>query len=110
MSLNNSNTSSRSSDSSRSSASDTRTGFAAGLSSISSSSEGYKSDEEVLDVSAIRALRPVLEQMTQSCKGGEVLGFQMTKLLLDELLRFYDNARSFNASSSTVSSICIIQF
>ena len=98
MSLNNSNSSDGSSSSSRGSGS--RIGFSAGVSSISSSSEGYKSDEEMLDVSAVRALGPVLDQMSQSCKGGEVLGFQMTKLLLDELLKFYDSARNLGPSKS----------
>ena len=75
-----------------------------GVSSLPStlSSEGYKSDEEVLDVSAIRALGPVLDQLVQASSGAEVLGFQMTKVLLNELVSFYDASKSFDSSKVTV--------
>ena len=102
MSFNNSNSSSGSS---RSSLSGSRVSSSSGVSSLSTSIDGCKSEDEVLDVSAIRALGPVLDQMSQTCKGGEVLGFQMTKLLLDELLKFYDNARNLNPAGSSVSRV-----
>ena len=76
-----------------------------GVSSLPStlSSEGYKSDDEVLDVSAIRALGPVLDQLVQTGSGAEVLGFQMTKVLLQELVSFYDTSKSFSGPHMTVS-------
>ena len=72
-------------------------------SDTSSGSEGYKSDESSLDMSAIRAMGPVLEQLTNTTSGGERLGFQMTRVLLNELVSFYEASRKLSCSPTKVS-------